>query len=64
MKRIAKALKALIPDLEDVLGFGGVASMAYGAWLIYEPAGFLVGGALALGVVGLRARAAAVQHRR
>ncbi|MER7234031.1 hypothetical protein ABT348_24150 [Streptomyces olivaceus] len=27
---------------------GGLASFAYGAWMIYHPAGFLVGGILAL----------------
>ncbi len=30
----------------DGLGFAGAAAISYGAWLIYVPAGFLVGGAL------------------
>jgi hypothetical protein len=34
--------------LADGLGFAGAGAIAYGAWLIYVPAGFLVGGALAM----------------
>ncbi|WP_407155156.1 hypothetical protein [Bradyrhizobium sp. STM 3557] len=30
----------------DACGFAGAGSISYGAWLIYVPAGFLVGGAL------------------
>jgi hypothetical protein len=30
----------------DGLGFAGAGAIAYGAWLIYVPAGYLVGGAL------------------
>ncbi|MGJ4893764.1 hypothetical protein ACQR2B_06670 [Bradyrhizobium oligotrophicum] len=36
--------------LIDLLGFAGAGSIAYGAWLIYVPAGFLVGGTLMLGL--------------
>ncbi|WP_439399058.1 hypothetical protein ACRQ5Q_16910 [Bradyrhizobium sp. PMVTL-01] len=32
----------------DMVGFAGAGAIAYGAWLIYVPAGFLVGGALAM----------------
>jgi hypothetical protein len=32
----------------DLMGFVGAGAIAYGAWLIYAPAGFLVGGALAM----------------
>lgn len=39
--------------LPDLLIAGGAAGIAYGAWLVYPPAGFIVGGALAL-VGGLR----------
>lgn len=36
----------------DAAGVIGAASIAYGAWLIYEPAGFIAGGTLVLaGVV-------------
>ena len=32
----------------DLAGIAGVGSIAYGCWLIYEPAGYIVGGALVL----------------
>lgn len=32
----------------DVLGFLGLGAMIYGTWLVYQPAGFIVGGAAAL----------------
>ena len=32
----------------DGIGFAGAGAIAYGAWLIYVPAGFLVGGVLAM----------------
>lgn len=32
----------------DLLGFAGAGAISYGAWLIYVPAGFLVGGTLAM----------------
>jgi hypothetical protein len=38
-------LKNWIPDL---LILGGVSLLSYGAWLTYEPAGFIVAGALTL----------------
>lgn len=40
-----KNLKALVPD---VLLIGGAAAIAYGAWLAWSPAGFIVGGVLAI----------------
>lgn len=30
----------------DLAGFAGAGLISYGAWLIYQPAGFLVGGGL------------------
>ena len=33
-------------DLQDVLTLGGIGAAAYGASLIYLPAGFIVGGLL------------------
>ena len=43
--------------LPDSLLVGGAAALAYGAWLAYPPAGYIVGGALTLlaGVVLARA---------
>lgn len=32
--------------LRDLAGLAGAGLAAYGAWLIYEPAGFITGGAL------------------
>lgn len=38
-----------IPDLvRDAVGLSAVGLIAYGAWLIYEPAGYIVGGLLVL----------------
>lgn len=49
-------LAFLLPDL---LALGGAAAVAYGASLVYLPAGYIVGGVLALGLglMGIRARA-------
>ena len=45
----AAALGRLLPDLiREVAGYGGVALLAYGAWMVYPPAGFIVAGALLL----------------
>ena len=43
-------LKKLVPDLLLVAGAAGVS---YGAWLAYQPAGYIVAGALAI-YAGLR----------
>lgn len=42
--------------LVDVVALAGASLLAYGAWLAYEPAGFMVGGLvlLAAGVNGAR----------
>lgn len=32
----------------DAMILSGVASVSYGAWLVYEPAGFIAGGILSL----------------
>lgn len=37
--------------VRDTSGVAAVASISYGAWLIYPPAGFIVGGLLVLGAV-------------
>lgn len=41
----------------DALGLAGAAAVSYGAWLAWAPAGFIVGGILAVGVSILWARA-------
>lgn len=38
----------------DVLLLGGAGAVSYGAWLVYVPAGFIVGGVLVM-VLGYRA---------
>ncbi len=34
--------------LFDLMGFAGAGAIAYGAWMIFAPAGFVVGGLLAM----------------
>lgn len=34
--------------ITDIVGVCGAASVAYGAWAIYHPLGFIVGGLLAM----------------
>ncbi len=41
--------------VRDLLGLLGVGAMSYGAWLIYEPAGYLVGGLILAGVAAIGA---------
>ncbi len=49
-----KLIRTLLPD---VLMLAGTAAVSYGAWLVYEPAGYIVAGAITLvfGVLGARA---------
>lgn len=44
--------------LADLCALGGAGLVAYGAWMIYAPAGFIAGGSamLALGVIGIMRR--------
>jgi len=50
MKQLAIAVRATgvaVPGLlRDLAGLSGVGLVAYGAWLVYPPAGFIVGGSL------------------
>lgn len=56
MKRLILALRTRLPSVQafalanvpDLLMLSGATSLAYGAWLIYPPAGFLVAGLLLL----------------
>jgi len=47
---LRKALVACVRRVPHVMidgmGFAGAGAIAYGAWLIFVPAGFLVGGVL------------------
>jgi hypothetical protein len=44
--------------MRDCAGILGAASLAYGAWLAYKPAGFIVAGLLLLAGSLLASRAA------
>lgn len=50
MKGLAVALRwaaGSVPSaLRDLAGLAGVGLIAYGAWLVYPPAGFITGGVL------------------
>lgn len=50
LSRLFATVRASLADIYAVCGAG---SVAYGAWLYWEPAGFMVGGTLliALGVI-------------
>jgi hypothetical protein len=51
LARVGGAIASRVPHvIADGLGFAGAGAIAYGAWLIYVPAGFLVGGMLAIGL--------------
>ncbi len=43
-------MQKFIKILPDALVVSGVATIAYGAWLIHPAAGFVVGGLLLLGM--------------
>jgi len=46
-QRLRSALANTVPALvRDIAGVAGVALVSYGAWLAWQPAGFMVGGAL------------------
>jgi hypothetical protein len=45
-RALAAAARRVPHVIADGLGFAGAGAIAYGAWLIYAPAGFLVGGVL------------------
>lgn len=51
-----KIVTSIVPD---TLMIAGAAGLSYGAWLIYEPAGFLVAGLLVLVAGILSARSVA-----
>lgn len=47
-KRFATAARRIPDVIRDAAGICAVGSISYGAWLIDEPAGFIVGGSLVL----------------
>lgn len=49
MSKRSSGFGRVLSDLaRDMAGIGAVVSIAYGSWLIYEPAGFIVGGSIVL----------------
>lgn len=54
----ARGLFAAVPVItRDLVGLAGAGLVAYGAWLIYVPAGFIIGGVLLILAAVLAARA-------
>lgn len=57
--KVGATVRRAAPTLcRDVAGLAGVGSIAYGAWLVYEPAGFISAGVLLLAGVLQLARQA------
>ena len=56
MQALGYAVGLVMRATPDIIGVGGAASVAYGAWLIYAPAGFIVGGCIIVAGSLLRAR--------
>lgn len=52
------ALAAWAAAGADALLIGGACLVAHGAWLVYEPAGFIVGGSMLMAVGWLLSRVA------
>lgn len=46
--RLSKLMKAVIGQIPDLIMLIGAGSVAYGAWMIHQPSGFIVGGFLAM----------------
>lgn len=47
--RSAAAIRKLLPIVaRDAAGLAGAGLIAYGAWLVYAPMGYIVGGTLLL----------------
>jgi hypothetical protein len=59
-KHLQKMLAAAAGLVPDALMTVGAAGLSHGAWLVYPPAGWIVGGGLLLtaGVLGARKKAA------
>lgn len=58
--RIGAACRAIAPAVGAVFEFlvllAGAGGVSYGAWLAYQPAGFVTGGSLLIAGTILRAR--------
>lgn len=57
VSRFVRTLQPLLPSLTaDAAGLSGAAAVIWGAWRIYEPAGFIVGGVLLMAGTWLYSR--------
>lgn len=45
-EKLREWLLGLVPDMQDVLVFGGLASVCWGLAQVYPPAAWIVGGAV------------------
>lgn len=56
--KLLKQIGRLAPVLgRDAAGVAGIGLIAYGAWLVYPPAGFIAGGVELVAAAWLSARA-------
>jgi hypothetical protein len=55
-RAILSRLRPTADHFKHLIYFAGLASITYGCWLIYRPAGFIVGGLIAVGVLMLADR--------
>lgn len=53
---VRSSLAAIPALLVDAIGLAGAWTVAYGAWLAWKPAGFIVGGLMVLAAAWLLAR--------
>ena len=58
MRFLAFVAAAIPVIIRDAIGIAGAAAFTYGAWLIAEPVGYMVGGTFMIGVAILLARRA------
>lgn len=56
--KLSDAADALVGWRPDALLIAGAGGVAYGAWLVYEPSGFIVGGLLVMVAGWLDSRSA------
>ena len=57
--KLGDALDAMAGWRPDALMIAGAGGISYGAWLVYEPAGFIVGGLMAMAAGWFESRSAA-----
>lgn len=60
MRSIGRFTATVVPPLfREAIGLAGAAVFVYGFWLVYAPAGFIVGGVLLMAAAVVMARSAA-----